>query len=350
MSGSHTSAGRSVIPSGMTGHDSVTCSRTESAHLASRSRRAWPCFSWVRSRQGWHDSLGARLRIRMITDRVKTVSGSDPSPARATAQKAGNPWTVWLAPSPTHRYIIRPRRCPAFRNPRRASFSPALGPKTVSISSKMIVGRCPSTPATDRNSADGEASTAAIALGTRVSITSRARLLPDPGSGDRNAIRGVESKQSSRCAWASHNTTATYAASRGKMLKRRWKASTSSSSAAPSMGVAGVVGSLISGFPFLRGDVRADGSVVCVTCFKGADGAQAGRVFVPGAAFAPRVGPRGTPEGGAHVQHSDDAAPVARVRVRAKSRRDALTGDDLRRATAGRGGGRFGGADAGGGG
>lgn len=53
-------------------------------------------------------------------------------------------------------------------------------------------------------------------------------------------MRGVESKQSSRWACASHRATATNAASLGKTLKRRWKASTSSRRAAPSVG--GVVG------------------------------------------------------------------------------------------------------------
>ena len=55
------------------------------AHAAMRSRRAWPSGSWMRLRKGSTCSLGARRRMRMMTERVRIVSGSQPSPAMATA-------------------------------------------------------------------------------------------------------------------------------------------------------------------------------------------------------------------------------------------------------------------------
>jgi hypothetical protein len=86
--------------------------------------------------------------------------------------------------------------------------SPAFGPNTVSTSSKRIVGRVSSVD-TARKSTDADALAATSGLGTRVSMISRARDFPEPGSGERNAIRGVASKQSSRCACAFHSVTAT---------------------------------------------------------------------------------------------------------------------------------------------
>ncbi len=135
------------------------------------------------------------------------VSGRLPSPATATAQYEGKACTVWLPPSPMHRYVTPVRRWPALRKPRSSSLSPAFGPKIVSISSNRIVGR-PLGLDTDRNRAAADAFTAVMGCGTRVSTTSSARDFPDPGSGERKARRGVESKQSSRWACASHRVTA----------------------------------------------------------------------------------------------------------------------------------------------
>ncbi len=78
----------------------------------------------------------------------------------------------------------------------------------VSISSKSMVGRASGSD-TERNSAAGLTSVVSIGLGVSVSMISSARVLPLPGSGERNAMRGVDSKQSSRCACASQRVTAT---------------------------------------------------------------------------------------------------------------------------------------------
>ena len=48
-------------------------------------------------------------------------------------------------------------------------------------------------------------STACTGLGTRGSVTSRARDFPEPGSGDRNAIRGVDSQAPISQVWAIHS-------------------------------------------------------------------------------------------------------------------------------------------------
>jgi hypothetical protein len=47
--------------------------------------------------------------------------------------------------------------------------------------------------------------------GTRSSVTSSARDLPDAGSGERKARRGVESQMSIRCVWAIQRVWATRA-------------------------------------------------------------------------------------------------------------------------------------------
>ena len=46
-------------------------------------------------------------------------------------------------------------------------------------------------------------------LGTSDSVTSKARVLPLLGSGERNAMRGVESHRSISQAWPIHRTCAT---------------------------------------------------------------------------------------------------------------------------------------------
>jgi hypothetical protein len=78
----------------------------------------------------------------------------------------------------------------------------------VSTSSNSTVGS-PSAESTSRYRAFADADTVVTGRGVRSSTISSARDLPDPGSGERNAIRGVVSKQSMRWACASHRVTAT---------------------------------------------------------------------------------------------------------------------------------------------
>ena len=195
--GSHTSASRSAIPSGMSGQAPVTNGSTCRAQIARASYRCSPSGVTSRRRKGSTDSSGARRRIRTTTARVMIVSGRPPSPARATAPYAGISSVSMILPRTTHRPATVPRRWPALRRPRISSLSLARGPKTVSISSNKIVGR-PASAATFRKRYAGVTLMASTGLGTSSSVTSKARVLPLPGSGDRNTSRGVDSQESIR--------------------------------------------------------------------------------------------------------------------------------------------------------
>ena len=50
--------------------------------------------------------------------------------------------------------------------------------------------------------------TACTGFGTSGSVTSSARDFPEPGSGDKNAMRGVDSQQSISQVWAIQRTWA----------------------------------------------------------------------------------------------------------------------------------------------
>lgn len=69
-----------------------------------------------------------------------------------------------------------------------------------------------------------EAFSACIALGVSSSSTSRVRDLPEPGSGDSSAMRGVDSNESTVWQCAAHSVTATAALSDGNATNRPMKA------------------------------------------------------------------------------------------------------------------------------
>ena len=89
----------------------------------------------------------------------------------------------------------------------------------------------------------GVALMASTGRGTRVSVISNARVFPDPGSGERNAIRGVDSQTSIMCVCPIQSACATWVCSDGYAINRPRKPCTRSNRSAPLIGAADPVDS-----------------------------------------------------------------------------------------------------------
>jgi hypothetical protein len=166
--------------------------------------------------------------------RDASVGGKYPKPAIATAAYV---WYWRGANSEAlseQRITFAPRRCPAF-NSERTSSAPgrSFGPKIASISSNKRVGGGFWELTIRYNDATVKLAKCAPFL-TSGSVTSIALVLPDPGSGERNANLGVESQSSMKNVCAIHRTWATRSSAPGYETNLPTNSSTASKTSAPS--------------------------------------------------------------------------------------------------------------------